>query len=144
MKPTHFLTMNARTGQSRITPLARVENRPKPEADAKPSKAHRCTCGKCGTGRNRTPPPARPVPPFDPVENTALARRLDAEAAEAAANGDAERAAELRERALLCHDLTEVHDREEARKAATATYVRAKRFVKGILTPPGVPSALDE
>ena len=140
---THFFTMNAGTGQSRATPLARVENRPKPEEKPKPSKAPRCTCGRCGSTRKRTPAPARDVGPLDREANLRLARELDELAAMVERAGDLDTARTIRERALVCHDLEEVEARNEARKAGTVTYVRAGGFVKGILTAPGVPSALD-
>ena len=137
---THFMTVNT-NGTSHATPMARVENRPQPEAKAKPSKAPRCTCGRCGTGRKAAP--ARDVGPLDREANLRLARELDELAAMVERAGDLDTARTIRERALVCHDLEEVEARNEARKAGTVTYVRAGGFVKGILTAPGVPSALD-
>lgn len=130
-----YLVLNA-DGSSRIH-LA--TNTP----PAKAAKARACECATC---RPRSKPPAstRTPEPFD-LEATILhARRLDDEAVEAAANGDADRAAELRDRALLVHDLAELHGREEGRKAGIMTEVRARRFVRPIVAAPWERSALDD
>ena len=131
MKPTHFLTLNATTGRGRLTPL--VTNKPKP----KPSG-----CG-CGTCRPRSKPPARTPEPFDPTANAEHALRLEREADEAERAGNEVKARELRDRALLVHDLNEAHDREAARREATLAEVRQRRR-PGILTGPGEGSVLDQ
>ena len=89
-----------------------VENQPaKPKA-----KAPKCGCGgRCGNRGSGTTR-ARKAEPFDPVRAQEHAARLEAEAVEAERQGRTAWAVELRDRALVVHDLKEAHDREEARK----------------------------
>ena len=141
--PTHFLTLNS-NGTSHATPLARVENRPKPEADAKPSKAPRCTCASCRPSSKPPPARSRKVPPFDRTENLLLARQLGEAAANAERAGNLDRARELRHRELLCLDLEKVEAKEEAKRAGTVAEVRMAREIRGVLTAPGTPSVLDD